>query len=144
MEVGFDSHLSLRERVGLNMNIEQFFDEPPRYKKKSKSKSPSKSKHKHQYQDCLFEMDWQELDKDKGFVPTTKLVFGVYCPDCGNIGSIESWCGGKSKWWKHDKVNGSIHPTYSDEALKELNENTRTLPLFRIKDFTQKFVDIIG
>lgn len=115
------------------MNINNLPSDEMRYRKKSNSPAPPKAKHKHQYQDCLFEIDWQELDKANGFVPSTEIVFGSYCPICGKIG------GAKKDWYIY--INKIWRYEYTDEAKKELDESTRTLPLFRIKDFTQKYIE---
>ena len=117
-------------------------DEQPRYKKKSQKKPPAKSNHKHNYQPCVFEYNSIEFSKGKGFVQKPDAQIGNYCTVCGKIDyrfDSERWV----KW-----VQMLAYPTcgkseYTEEAKKELNPETRTLPTFWVDDiWKQKFVKL--
>ena len=119
------------------------FDEDiAKYKKKSRRPSIRKSNHKHNYQPCVFESEKIILDKTRGFVNSGEHEFsmGEYCPICGKIRSTGR------KWFTYVPISPGSHilclePT--EEAKKELNPYTRTIPTFSLKDrFTQKYVDL--
>lgn len=115
-------------------------DDETRYRKRSARKPPTKSKHKHDYQPCVFEFDGLELSKEHGFTntkPDAKL--GSYCTICGKIGYPDP-----GRWTTFVPVQPGAkagRSVYTDEALAELNKETRTLPTFRLEDvWRQKFV----
>lgn len=110
------------------------------YRKKSQRKPPPKAKHRHDYQPCLIMSDGIEIDKAHGVIPKTKdqLHFGSYCTICGKIGSPDF-----DRWHITIHEGDCVRPGYTDEALKELNPETRTLPTFYVPDcFSQRFVDL--
>lgn len=108
------------------------------YKKKSTKKAPPKSKHKHDFKPCVFEYDSVRLDKAHGFVPKPDLMLGSYCPICGKIGSADGFW---RQWVPVKPGSAAGRSEYTEDALKELNPETRTLPTFRLDDWIgQKFV----
>lgn len=127
--------------------MQNYDDDYVKHKKKSSAKPPQKSKHKHYYEDCLFDTPSCRLDNAHGFVyDYRKLVFGHYCPVCGKIGY-----GDTSKWF--DLVRGlggssvlapiGFHTEPNEAAKRELDPETRTLPVFTLKEmFGQKYVDL--
>ena len=115
-------------------------DDVPRYKKKKAKKTPVKSDHKHESANCVFEVESIRFDKIHGIVPATRLVIGTYCPICGRIRS--SW--NEAYWTPGDRLDTGAWRSghWSEEAEKEFDPETRTLPFFQIKDFfTQKYVE---
>jgi hypothetical protein len=108
------------------------WDDAPRYKKKSKAHPPRKADHKHEYASCV-------LDVENGWgVGNIKcrqfFTICSYCPVCGKIGGvIEPRYLVAGKWFE-----------WSDEAMRELDPKTRTLPCFPVSDAWQKYVDLKG
>lgn len=115
----------------------------PKYRKKSSASPPTKAKHKHAYEPCLIEhpLDWWNKPHErKRYLP--HLTFTSYCPVCGKVG------GGDPRRWfvsgkKYDDV-GCPYVTveHTDEAKRELDPATRTLPVFKVDDPFAKFVEI--
>ena len=118
-------------------------DEVIKYKKKAKKKVPKKAKHKHEFADCVFEYNMKSYDREKGFV--VKPIgqdFGGYCVICGRI-HRGIGLGGLTNWYTKTLYGASVCYKLSDEAKKELDPKTRTLPTFWVDDyFNQKFVDL--
>ena len=116
-----------------------------RRQKISKAKPPKKSKHKHVFEPCVLEFThpYGKLTKEHGFQPERRASIGGYCPICGKVGPIDV-----SRWVRqtfHDDLKMLYYMTkWSDEALQELNPETRTLPTFDIGDewLFPKFVDL--
>lgn len=68
------------------------------------------------------------------------VMFGDYCVVCGKIGHRSD-----NRWMERvpTSIRGVFSFEYTEEAKRELNRGTRTLPTFRLKDiWTQKFVQI--
>ena len=127
--------------------MQDFTNDIPKYRKKSTAKPPAKSKHKHVYEPCLFEYPahWymkshEHMMYERGHIKKS-LRFGSYCPICGKTGEIDL-----KRWWtsvkKHDGIHSYIESIYTEEAERELNPVTRTLPVFSIDSWSAKFVDI--
>jgi len=116
------------------------------HKPTEKKKKPKKANHKHHYEYCVFETikEHGRLDPAHGFMPTTELTIGTYCPVCGKIGDLCVY--GEERWYKQDAASHHYsrmnEPT--TECLNELDPQTRTLPFFRIEDFWQKEVQLNG
>lgn len=115
----------------------------PMYRKKSTASPPAKAKYKHIYEPCLLEelVEWYMKPHERK-TNKTQLRFRSYCPICGKVGDMD-----KDRWWTHvKKSNGSfsyLEPVYTEEAERELNPATRTLPVFYVGDqWRPKFVDI--
>lgn len=119
----------------------------PKYKKKSQAKPPEKAKHKHVYEPCLIEYPEQWYLKphehelyENGKVKT-KLRFGSYCPICGKLGE-----GDHDRWRmlvkRHNGVISYYEQVWTEEAERELNPSTRTLPVFKTDGWREKFVKI--
>ena len=67
-------------------------------------------------------------------------MMGSYCPVCGEIGSynVDIWMR-----WKPVAGGKAGRSEYTEEARRELNSETRTLPTFWLeKGFFQKFVSL--
>ena len=111
-----------------------------RYKKKAQKKPSPKAKHKHDYQPCIIRTDNIALHSNFGIVrvPKGKLEFGSYCTVCGKIGSVDF-----DRWYRTVKLEYGVKPEHTEEALRELNPSTRTIPTFYVTDtLSQKFVNL--
>lgn len=115
-------------------------DELTPHRKKSKRKTPTKADHKHNFEPCVFEYNGVMLDKAHGFIPKPDVKIGEYCTICGKIGSVTLF----DKWmqWVPVKQGSRIgRSEYTEEAMREIDPNTRTLPTFKLEDeFRQKYV----
>lgn len=118
-----------------------FDDETPRHKKKSQAKPPKKASHKHVFEPFILEYpkDWYKKPHEQSGEKCAQ--FYGYCPMCGKVGYIDDSC-----WWTSAKKcrNGFRYydrvPT--EEGVRELNPETRTLPIFFSDNPFVKFVDI--
>lgn len=129
--------------------MNDFSNDIPKYKKKSTAKPPAKSKHKHVYEPCLIDYPEQwylkphEHQLYENGREKRRLRFDSYCPVCGKTGGID-----KDRWWtsvkKHNGVISYIESIHTEEAERELNPATRTLPVFKVDGWGEKFVDIFG
>lgn len=111
-----------------------------KYRKKSQKKTPRKSKHKHDYQPCVLQYERAEFDKVHGFTPTgIEERVGSYCPICGKIGEVDF-----IRWWftAWNQEHSTCWSEPTEEAKRELNPETRTLPTFWAGDMFAKYVDI--
>lgn len=115
----------------------------PKYRKKSTAKPPAKAKHKHVYEPCLFEQIemWYAKPHERKS-NRTRLTFGSYCPICGKVGDTDT-----DRWFahvkKHNDMFSYLETVYTEEAERELNPTTRTLPVFYIGDeWRPKFVEL--
>lgn len=106
-------------------------DDVPRYKKKSKKAGRKRADHKHVYENCVF--GWLRLhyEAERGifYGPDIEYSVGTYCPVCGKIGDRNdiSWTD-VSRRDRHGFCGYSRE--WSDAALWEFDEATRTLPYF--------------
>lgn len=115
----------------------------PKYHKKSQARPPAKAKHKHVYEPCLFEqlLEWH-LKPHERKDNKTWLKFGSYCPICGKVGETDCdrW---RTTVKKCDGERSYVESVRTEEAERELNPATRTLPVFYIGDeWRPKFVDL--
>lgn len=123
--------------------MQDYTDEFVPHKKKSSAKPPKKAKHKHDFQHCIFGYYGTKLDQEHGFVPEREQCFGGYCTICGKIGKVDL-----GKWFKSGESYSPLFQNlfrteYTDEAKRELNPETRTLPTFWLDDrWKQKFVEL--
>ncbi len=123
---------------------ETYTDEILLHRPPEKPKKPKKSKHKHIYEPCVFESQSIKLDEQHGFINDSRLCVGSYCPLCGKVGSRR--LSEDARWYKDTSViKGSFRcfsnePT--EEALRELDPETRTLPFFKLTDYWQKEVEL--
>lgn len=114
----------------------------PKYRKKSTAKPPAKAKHKHVYEPCIIEapLEWYAHPHERS--GKTRLTFRTYCPDCGKIGPNEH-----GRWLttvkKHNGLTSYLESVYTEEAERELNPITRTLPVFRADTPWPKSIDIL-
>jgi ribosomal protein L33 len=117
-------------------------DEVPKYKKKSKVKPPKKTGHKHTYKPCLIEYPEQFYLKEHDRNDKTRLRFASYCTVCGKVGGMDH-----DRWYvsvKHSDGDRSwIEVDLTDEAKRELNPETRTLPVFQADCWLPKFINIL-
>ena len=113
----------------------------PKYRKKSTARPPAKAKHKHVYEPCLIEhpADWWNKPHERS--GKTTLRFATYCPICGKTDSADH-----DRWVttvkKHNGVVSYLEHVYTEEAERELDPATRTLPVFKTDGWGEKFVDI--
>lgn len=120
-----------------------YINDIPKYRKKSTASPPAKSKHKHVYEPCLLEFPWRWWKKphEKDY-DTPKLEFRSYCPVCGKVGDVDldRWRTTVKKY--HENSGSYIEVANTEEAERELNPATRTLPVFKVEDPFAKFVEI--
>lgn len=116
-----------------------FEEEVMPHKKKAKKNTPAKSDHKHEFKPCILTFNEPKYDRRLGFVPTPVEHFSSYCPVCGKIGSQDH-----QRWWKWESWKGTRagRSVYTDEAKRELDPETRTLPTFHIDSMFDKFVGL--
>lgn len=127
--------------------MNDFSNDIPKYKKKSQSKPPTKAKHKHIYEPCLIEYPEQwylkphERKLYEGNHVKMSLRFSSYCPICGKTGESD-----RDRWSTLIKKNNGVisycERVWTEEAERELNPATRTLPVFTTDGWNEKFVDI--
>ncbi len=123
---------------------EIYTDEILLHRPPEKPKKPKKSKHKHIYEPCVLGLTVPKYDKRYGFVDETQLSIGSYCPVCGKIGLYKLY--EDDRWYEEIlKPAGSFgcygkQPT--EEAQREFNPETRTLPFFKLTDYLQKEVEL--
>lgn len=115
----------------------------PKYKKKSTAKPPAKAKHKHVYEPCILEQleEWHRKPHERK-TNETHLRFASYCPICGKVGDtdVDRW---RTYVKKHNGFCSYLETVLTEEAERELNPMTRTLPVFYIGDqWRPKYVDI--
>ena len=115
----------------------------PKYKKKSTAKPPAKAKHKHVYEPCLIEHPadwWNKPHERKRYV--RDFQFASYCPVCGKTDSADHdrWFMSVKKY--HENGNSYIDVVHTEEAERELNPCTRTIPVFKSDYPWPKFVKI--
>ena len=117
-----------------------------KHKKKSKKKPPKKAKHKHEYVPCVLWRNGLVFDKAHGpqYTGAPQKTIGTYCPVCGKIGDTYNW-----DWMTIVEDPDPPHPNIShrvydwnDEAKKQFDEETRTIPIFKTTEYFQKFVDL--
>lgn len=127
--------------------MQDFTNDIPKYRKKSTAKPPTKAKHKHVYEPCLFEYPEQwylkphEQKRCGDGQVKTKLRFSSYCPICGKTGDCDydRW---HTKVERNNGVFSYLETVYTEEAEREINPETRTLPVFKVGGWGEKFVDI--
>ena len=108
------------------------------YKKKSTRKPPKKAKHEHRHAECILEYPWEQFDPTHGKTTAPKCRAGSYCIVCGKIGKVD-W----ESWMTTHRVLGGFAVEPTDQYVRELDPETRTLPTFRIADyFRTKYVDL--
>ena len=118
-------------------------DDIPKYRKKSTAKSPAKADHKHVYEPCLLEqLELWYCKPHERQSNKTLLKFSSYCPICGKVGEAD-----RDRWWTTVKKNNGmfsyLEKVRTEEAERELNPATRTLPVFYIGDeWNPKYVKI--
>lgn len=120
--------------------MDEYYDDIPRYKKKTKRPRTPKSNHKHIYQNCVFKYGDVLFWNKHGFVNEERMSIGTYCPICGKIGTTfaDDWTKHLTYWPSSSKWK----EMWSEEALREFEESTRTLPMFTISDIFQKKIEI--
>jgi hypothetical protein len=121
------------------MNKYDYLDEITPYKKKSTTKPPKKAKHKHLCEPCVisYPRDWHQKQHLRG--GERKLAIDSYCHTCGKIMGLKD----RERWYKHEVLKGfSYCSVETEECLRELNPETRTIPLFEIDDPFAKFVPL--
>lgn len=100
-----------------------------RHKKRSQKKSPKKIKHVHDYRDCVLGVPALEFNRAHGFVDCSRPTLARYCVVCGKIDYDNA------KWWNTRWISSRLHVEYTEEALRELRPETRTLPYFPLTGY---------
>lgn len=120
-------------------------DETVRYKKKAKKKTPKKADHKHEFVTCVYGYNKRVFSKERGFENVPDLSIRTYCPVCGKVGTSFDYENERYVLDNTVRKPSYICPDFdwTDEAKREFNPKTRTLPYFWIKDkwFT-KYVEL--
>ena len=121
--------------------MDNIFDENdiPKYKKASQAKPPKKAKHKHLAEPCviIYPRDWHTKEHLRSNEKSTTI--DCYCPICGKIMGLQN----RERWYKHEVLKGfSCWSVETEECLRELNPETRTLPTFEIDSPFDKFVSL--
>lgn len=98
-----------------------------------KQKKTKKSNHKHEYTDCVV-----EYDSYSTLVPHSIQRIWSYCKICGKINMVPV----EHVWMKEIYRKSGIALYYTDEAKREFDPETRTLPYFHLDDMWQKYVDM--
>lgn len=115
----------------------EYIDDEMRHKKKSRKKPPRKANHKHLDEPCVFEYpnNWFMKEHEQGLRMTAMI--SAYCPVCGKVGNIDL-----ERWYvsMRDPIGCWSEP--SEEAKRELDPVTRTLPTFRVKNPFVKYVEV--
>lgn len=114
-------------------------DDVPKYKKASQAKAPPKAKHKHLAEPCVlsYPQDWWQKEHLRG--EKRQLEISYYCPICGKIMGLKE----RERWYTTNILRGfSCWDTQTEECLRELNPDTRTLSLFEIDNPFDKFVNL--
>lgn len=124
--------------------MNEFTNDIPKYRKKSTASPPTKSKHKHVYEPCLLEvpLDWWHDKPHERKSNKTDLEFSSYCPVCGK----RSYCDTDRWFTRVERFNGSfryLKSVLTEEAERELNPATRTLPVFKADSPFVKFVEVV-
>lgn len=88
--------------------------------------APKKPYHQHTYKDCVCNIP------DVKKVGEKFLTIWSYCPECGKLRQRPS-----EKSWM---IRTSNTIEWSDEAEREFNPKTRTLPYFDIDDEWQEYI----
>lgn len=99
------------------------------YKKKKRKRKPRKADHPHQWAECVYGIS---------FAGNFELSIGTYCPICGKVGVPTYY----TKWKDHFRTEHGVYSEWSEEAEKEFNPSTRTLPYFEIDLFVTKSLDL--
>ena len=123
---------------------ETYTDEILLHRPPEKPKKPKKSKHKHIYEPCVFESQSMKFDEQHGFINDPKLCIGSYCPLCGKVGSHKLY--DDDRWYEEILRPERSFRCYgkkpTEEALREFDPETRTLPFFKLTDYWQKEVEL--
>lgn len=116
-----------------------FENDIPKYKKASRHKTPTKAKHKHMAKPCVlsYPQDWWQKEHLRN--QKREYTIDYYCPICGKIMGLKE----QERWYTSKVLKGfSICSVETEECKKELNDETRTIPLFEISNPFDKFVDL--
>lgn len=118
-------------------------EDAPKYRKKSTKTVPRKADHKHEEAFCVYEYPDSYYTRSKGKLPTTYLSIGTYCPICGKVQRVFTTDDKYSNKTMVYHSNCPLGRVWNDEAKKEFNPATRTLPLFQIDSrWESKFVQL--
>ena len=125
------------------MRNNDYINDVPKYKKPSTARTPKKANHKHFSEPCVIEYpkNWYINGYPKS--KETEAEISGYCPICGKMMSIKDL----DRWYVDKPLQGFSHIVKikkTEECLKELNPETRTLPTFVVKTPFEKFVKLQG
>lgn len=75
--------------------------------------------------------DWIRKPQDRKSYKFELMILS-YCPECGRTGSVDT-----NRWFRVGKIiknasGESIERVYNDSAKRELDPNTRTVPMFEV------------
>ena len=109
------------------------------YRKKKRRHPPKKADHKHEFTDCVFEFNPETC---RYLIDRQEFAIGSYCPICGKVGSTAPIGGTNGRWKKNIAEPPYICPVWTDDAEREFNPATRSLPHFMLNDWFQKYVTL--
>ena len=112
-------------------DITEVFDDVPRYKKKARKTGRKRADHRHVYENCVFGWPKLHYEAERGLLygPDIEYSVGTYCPICGKIGDTKdiSWTDVSRR---DERGFRGYSREWSDAALREFDEETRSLPYF--------------
>ena len=114
----------------------EYIEQEMRHRKK-KRKTVKKASHKHLNEPCVLEYpaNWFM----KGYVSDKmRAAIRGYCPLCGKVNTVDNY----ERWYVSEKTLYGLTHEVTEEANRELDPATRTLPTFRVKDPFAKFVEV--
>ena len=109
-------------------NFVDIDDTVTKYKKPAKRVHHKKSDHTHRYDFCVYEYDFPA--SVPGRVTTRELSIGTYCPLCGKVGARFTRDAKYAQHTNRAKNHFYLGYEWNEEALKQFNVSTRTLPCF--------------
>ncbi len=99
--------------------------------------------HTHRYDFCVYEYDFPSREHPGTF--NRECSIGTYCPVCGKVGARFTRDPRYIQRSEHFKNRIYLGCKWNDEALKELDSRTRTLPTFFLEHWSDtKYVDLKG
>ena len=101
---------------------------------------PKKRACKHTYQPCVYEASDIIYDSVDGYKSMLNTSIGTYCTTCGRIGVLQSdaWL----NWSYRFSARRGDHK-WTEEALIQLDKNTRALPTFHLYEPKSLFTYVL-
>ena len=115
--------------------MNNYEDEAPRHKKKAKKVTPKKARHKHEQANFVAIHTTPVLSREHGFITEDRYDIWLYCPICGKVFDRDT----SPRWYTYNKKSRPelgiyLGLQYTEEAKREFDPATRTLPCYRLPD----------